>query len=88
MEQAVLCFTYSHVSFLFFVCFFPGVLFDMNNLSLNIYFMYNINIFEHIQDMCLLHYNIIQWDSEESQQTYEVRLPFFANMNVQIQHVT
>ena len=56
--------------------------------SLNIYFMYNINIFEHIQDMCLLHYNIIQWDSEESQQTYEVRLPFFANMNVQIQHVT
>ena len=48
--------------------------------SLNIYFMYNINIFEHIQDMCLLHYNIIQWDSEESQQTYEVRLPFFANI--------
>ena len=44
--------------------------------SLNIYFMYNINIFEHIQDMCLLHYNIIQWDSEESQLTYEVRLPF------------
>ena len=43
--------------------------------SLNIYFMYNINIFEHIQDMCLLHYNIIQWDSEESQLTYEVRLP-------------
>ena len=35
--------------------------------------MYNINIFEHIQDMCLLHYNIIQWDSEESQLTYEVR---------------
>ena len=57
-------------------------------ISLNIYFMYNINIFEHIQDMCLLHYNIIQWDSEESQLTYEVRLPFFANMNVQIQHVT
>ena len=46
-------------------------------ISLNIYFMYNINIFEHIQDMCLLHYNIIQWDSEESQLTYEVRLPFF-----------
>ena len=60
----------------------------INIFSLNIYFMYNINIFEHIQDMCLLHYNIIQWDSEESQQTYEVRLPFFANMNVQIQHVT
>ena len=58
------------------------------SVSLNIYFMYNINIFEHIQDMCLLHYNIIQWDSEESQQTYEVRLPFFANMNAQIQHVT
>ena len=58
------------------------------NFSLNIYFMYNINIFEHIQDMCLLHYNIIQWDSEESQLTYEVRLPFFAYMNVQIQHVT
>ena len=38
--------------------------------------MYNINIFEHIQDMCLLHYNIIQLDSEESQLTYEVRLPF------------
>ena len=56
--------------------------------SLNIYFMYNINIFEHIQDMCLLHYNIIQWGSEESQLTYGVRLPFFANMNVQIQHVT
>ena len=37
--------------------------------------MYNINIFEHMQDMCLLHYNIIQWDSEESQLTYEVRLP-------------
>ena len=36
--------------------------------------MYNINIFEHIQDMRLLHYNIIQWDSEESQLTYEVRL--------------
>ena len=34
--------------------------------------MYNINIFEHIQNMCLLHYNIIQWDSEESQLTYEV----------------
>ena len=50
--------------------------------------MYNINIFEHIQDMCLLHYNIIQWDSEESQLTYGVRLLFFANMNVQIQHVT
>ena len=29
--------------------------------SLNVYFMYN---------MCLLHYNIIQWDSEESQLTY------------------
>ena len=39
--------------------------------------MYNINIFEHIQDMCLLHNNIIQWDSEESQFTYEVRLPCF-----------
>ena len=38
--------------------------------------MYNINIFEYIQDMCLLHYNIIQWDSEESQLTYEVRLQF------------
>ena len=25
--------------------------------------------------MCLLHYNIIQWDSEESQLTYEVHLP-------------
>ena len=37
--------------------------------------MYNINIFEHIQDMCLLYYNIIQWDSKESQLTYEVRLP-------------
>ena len=35
--------------------------------SLNVYFMYNINIFEYIQDMCLLQYNIIQWDSEESQ---------------------
>ena len=44
-------------------------------MSLNVYFMYNINIFEYIQDMCLLHYNIIQWDSEESQLTYEVRLP-------------
>ena len=55
--------------------------------SLNVCFMPNINIFEHIQDMCLLHYNTIQWDSEESQLTYEVRLPFFANMNVQI-HVT
>ena len=64
-----------------------GVLRCTPLISLNIYFMYNINIFEHIQDMCLLHY-IIQWDSEESQQTYEVRLPFFANMNVQIQHVT
>ena len=38
--------------------------------------MSNINIFEHIQDMCLPHYNILQWDSEESQLTYEVRLPF------------
>ena len=37
--------------------------------------MYNINIFQYIQNMCLLHYNIIQWDSEESQLTYEVRLP-------------
>ena len=37
--------------------------------------MYNINTFEYIQDICLLHYNIIQWDSEESQLTYEVRLP-------------
>ena len=36
--------------------------------------MYN-NIFEHTQDMCFLHYNIIQWDSEESLLTYEVRLP-------------
>ena len=41
--------------------------------------MYNINIIEYIQDMCLLHYNIIQWDSEESQLTYEVRLPFPVN---------
>ena len=33
-----------------------------DSFSLNVYFMYNmynINIFEHIQDMCLLHYNII-----------------------------
>ena len=36
-----------------------------STFSLNVYFMYNINIFEHIQDMCLLHYNIIQWDLEE-----------------------
>ena len=82
---------YQLCDMLLFVC---SKMADENNLnsklpvSLNIYFMYNINIFEHIQDMCLLHYNIIQWDSEESQQTYEVRLPFFANMNVQIQHVT
>ena len=47
------------------------------HLNLNVYFMYNINIFEHVQDMCLLHYNIIQWDSEESKLTYEVCLPFW-----------
>ena len=50
--------------------------------SLNVYFMYNINIFEHIQDMCLLHYNIIQWDSEESQLTYEVCYPFMGGKSV------
>ena len=36
--------------------------------------MFNI-LFEHIQDTCLPHYNIIQRDSEESQLTYEVCLP-------------
>ena len=35
--------------------------------------MFNI-LFDHIQDTCLLHYNIIQRDSEESQLTYEVCL--------------
>ena len=49
--------------------------FQTQYLSLNVYFMYNINIFEHIQDMYLLHYHIIQWDREESQMTHEVRLP-------------
>ena len=49
--------------------------FQTQYLSLNVYFMYNINIFEHIQDMCLQHYNIIQWDGEESQMTHKVRLP-------------
>ena len=52
----------------------PNQLASSTDLSLNVYFMYNINIFEYIQDMCLLHYNIIQWDLEESQLTYEVRL--------------
>ena len=48
---------------------------SLEMIRLNVYFMYNINIFEYIQDMCLLHYNIIQWDSEESQLTNEGRLP-------------
>ena len=33
-----------------------------------------VNIFKHIQDMYLQHYNIIKWDSEECQLTYEVCL--------------
>ena len=37
--------------------------------------MFNINIYEHIHGMYFLHYNIIQWASEESQLSYEVCLP-------------
>ena len=51
----------------------------MCNISINVYFLHDMNIFVHIQHMWFLHYyihySIIQWDSEESQVTYDVCRP-------------
>ena len=46
--------------------------------------MYNINIYEHIQDVCLLHYNIYNGIQKKSQLTYEICLPPILKQNMSL----